>query len=191
MRLLFGTLLALGLLSGIPAPAQEQRDSAKTVVPDTTNVKPASSAGFQLLPKLGLGMSRNFLVDIGLIGYSYIPDKSKSHYYDANISVMTYIGRHTMVMPKLDLQASLFPIDHEELLCFNVGLDAGLLTDFRQSAIMLTPKAGFSLATGLLRLYYLHNFLLRDKTLFPGYGRHGVLLEINISVLQGKGFKLM
>ena len=189
MRLLFGMPVLAGLLLCFPAGAQQ--DSLKVTAITTADRKPASSAGFQVLPKLGLGMSRNFLVDLGLIGYSYIPDKSKFRYYDANISIMTYVGRHSMLMPKLDLQASVFPIDREELLCFNLGLDAGLLTDFKQTSVMLTPKAGFSLATGLLRIYYLHNFLLRDKDLFPGYGRHGVLLEINISVLQGKGFRLM
>ncbi|WP_157976995.1 hypothetical protein [Taibaiella helva] len=189
MRLLFGIPVLAGLLLCFPAASRQ--DSLKAAAITTTDRKPASSAGFQVLPKLGLGMSRNFLVDLGLIGYSYIPDKSKFRYYDANISIMTYIGRHMMIMPKLDLQAAVFPIDREELLCFNLGLDAGLLTDFKQTSVMLTPKAGFSLATGLLRIYYLHNFLLRDKDLFPGYGRHGVLLEINISVLQGKGFRLM
>jgi|GEM_PF-2053342 len=148
------------------------------------------SCGFQPLPKLGLGMSRNFLADLGLIGFSYIPDKRKAQYYDANISVMTLIGKHTMVLPKLDVQAGLLPIDPDELICFNLGLDAGMLTDFRERTFMLVPKAGFSLATGLLRIYYLH-FLAGNKALFPGYGRHGVLLEVNLSALQGKGFRLM
>lgn len=150
-----------------------------------------SASGFQVIPKYGLGMSRNFLIDLGFVGYSYIPDKNKARYLDANIGVMALIGKHTMIMPKLDLQAGLFPLDRDELICFNLGLDAGLLIDFKRSAIMLSPKAGFSVATGLMRLYYLHNFLLKDKDLFPGYGRHGVLLEINISVLQGNGFKIM
>lgn len=149
------------------------------------------SSGFQFIPKFGLGMSRNFLIDLGLIGYSFIPDKNKAQYFDANISVMTFIGKHTMIMPKLDLQGGLFAFDSDDLVCFNLGVDAGWLTDFKQSGFMVTPKAGLSVATGLVRLNYLYNVLLKDKALFPGYGRHGVLLEINISVLQGKGFKTM
>lgn len=152
---------------------------------------PVPSSGFQIIPKFGLGMSRNFLIDLGLIGYSFIPDKNKAQYFDASISVMAFIGKHTMIMPKLDLQAGLFSFDSDDLICFNLGVDAGWLTDFKQSAFMVTPKAGLSVATGLVRLNYLHNVLFKDKALFPGYGRHGVLLEINISVLQGKGFKTM
>lgn len=168
---------------GISKPAPEPVvDTAKPPVP---------SSGFQFIPKLGLGMSRNFLADLGLIGYSFIPDKNKAQYFDANISVMAFLGKHTMIMPKLDLQAGLFAFDSDDLVCFNLGADAGWLTDFKQSAIMVTPKAGLSVATGLVRLNYLYNVLLKDKALFPGYGRHGILLEINISVLQGKGFKTM
>lgn len=191
MRFLFRFIFLLSV--GIPftVRAQEHSDSLATSRKALKFPSSGASGGFQVLPKLGLGMSRNFLVDVGLLGYSYIPDKTKAAYYDANISVMTYIGKHTMVMPKLDLQAGLFPLDHDDLICFNLGVDAGLLTDFKQSAVMITPKAGFSVASGLLRLYYLHNFLLKDKDIFPGYGRHGVLLEVNISVLQGKGLKIM
>jgi hypothetical protein len=165
--------------------------SASPVSAADTLKPPVPSSGFQFIPKLGFGMSRNFLIDLGLIGYSFIPDKNKAQYFDANISVMAFIGKHTMIMPKLDLQAGLFAFDSDDLICFNLGVDAGLLTDFKQSAFMVTPKAGLSIATGLVRLNYLHNILLEDRALFPGYGRHGVLLEINISVLQGKGFKTM
>jgi hypothetical protein len=168
--------------TSMPPPITAPFDTARPVV---------SSHGFQVIPKLGLGGSRNFLLDLGLVGFSYIPDKNKAQYYDANISIMALIGKHTMLFPKLDLQAGLFAFDSDDLICFNIGADAGLLTDFKRSAFMITPKAGLSVASGLVRLYYLHNFLLEDKLLFPGYGRHGVLLEFNISVLQGKGFKTM
>lgn len=185
---LSGTVLLLAIVAcTLQASAQSPAD---TLLPVTAS-RPDHSAGFQLIPKLGLGMSRNFLVDLGLIGYSYIPNKNKAQYYDANISVMLLAGKHTMLLPKIDLQAGLFPLDKDELVCFNLGFDAGLLTDFSQSTVQLTPKAGFSVATGLVRIYYLHSFLLGDKALFPGYGRHGVLLEVNISVLQGRGFKTM
>jgi hypothetical protein len=172
------------------------QDSVGVSMPPPSSVidsvkPPVPSSGFQFIPKLGLGMSRNFLIDLGLIGYSFIPDKNKAQYFDANISVMAFLGKHTMIMPKLDLQAGLFAFDSDDLVCFNLGADAGLLTDFKQSAFMVTPKAGLSVATGLVRLNYLYNVLLKDKALFPGYGRHGILLEINISVLQGKGFKTM
>lgn len=188
-RISLSYILFILLLVPLPGAAQTPADTITAVLP--VPVRAHSTAGFQVLPKLGLGISRNFLLDVGLISYSYIPDKNKAQYYDANISVLTLIGKHTMVMPKLDMQAALFALDRDELICFNLGADAGLLTDFKHSTVMLTPKAGFSVATGLLRLYYLHQFLLGDKTLFPGYGRHSVLLEINVSVLQGHGFKMM
>lgn len=149
------------------------------------------SSGFQWVPKLGIGISRNFLLDVGLIGYSYIPNRDKAQYYDANISLRTLIGKHTMLMPKLELNAALFPIDNDELITFNIGADAGLLTDFKRTAIVLAPKAGFAIATGLVRINYLYNFLLDEWQLYPGLGRHAVLLEINISAFQGKGLKMM
>jgi hypothetical protein len=169
--------------------AQDSMTVAPEPKPELKAREPSS--GFQFIPKFGLGASRNFLIDLGLIGYSYIPDKNKAQYFDGNISVMALIGRHTMLYPKLDLQAGLFALDGDDLVCFNLGVDVGLLTDFKRSSFMVTPKAGLSFATGLIRIYYLHNFLVDDKLLFPGYGRNGVLLEINISTLQGKGFKTM
>jgi len=150
-----------------------------------------SSSGFQFLPKLGLGMSRNFLVDVGLVAFNYMPERTKAQYFDANISVMTLIGKHTMVMPKLDMNAALFPIDNDELITFNLGADVGLLTDFKQSTIMISPKAGFSAASGFIRLYYHYNFVLADFKQYPGLGRHAVTLEVNISAFQGKGLKMM
>ena len=150
-----------------------------------------SSAGVQWLPKIGLGISRNFMVDVGFVGYSYIPDKNKAKYYDANIGVMTLIGRHTMVMPKLDLNAGFLPLDSDDLFTLNAGADVGLLTDFKKSAIVLSPKAGLSAAMGLFRLYYHYNILFEEYRLYPGLGRHAVTLELNISILQGKGLKVM
>jgi hypothetical protein len=183
--------LLLLVLCSYMANAQEKADTTlPPPMPVDRSVKETSS-GFQVIPKLGLGMSRNFLVDLGLIGYSYIPDKRKAQYFDANIGVRAFIGRHSMLMPKLDVQAALFPLDPDELFCFNIGADAGLVTDFKNTAVMLSPKAGFSVAMGLLRIYYLHQFILKDRLLFPGYGRHGVMLEINLSTLQGKGFRTM
>lgn len=174
------------LLLSFRSPAQSDSLSAAPLKPREP------SAGFQLIPKLGLGFSRNFLADLGLIAYSYVPDKNKARYFDLNLGVMGLFGKHTMMMPKLDMQAGLFSLDREALLCFNVGADAGWLTDFDNSTIMISPKAGLSFATGLIRLNYLYNILPGgDRTLFPGLGRHGVMLEVNISVLQGKGFKTM
>lgn len=185
------SLLPLWVLCAQVAAAQEKSDTTlPPPMPVDRSVKETSS-GFQVIPKLGLGMSRNFLVDLGLIGYSYIPDKRRAQYFDANIGVRAFIGKHSMLMPKLDVQAALFPLDPDELFCFNIGVDAGLLTDFKHTAVMLSPKAGFSMIMGLVRIYYLHQFLLKDRELFPGYGRHGVMLEINISTLQGKGFRTM
>ncbi len=179
------------LLTVCIANAQEKADTTlPPPMPLDRSVKETSS-GLQVLPKLGLGMSRNFLADLGLIGYSYIPDKRKAQYIDVNVGVRAFIGKYSMLMPKLDVQAALFPLDPDELFCFNVGADAGLVTDFKNTAVMLSPKAGFSVAMGLVRIYYLHQFLLKDQVLFPGYGRHGVMLEVNISTLQGKGFRTM
>lgn len=160
------------------------------IVMANTNSFAQKSSGLQWVPKLGVGVSRNFLLDVGLIGYSYIPNRDKAQYYDANISVMILIGRHTLVMPKFEMNAALFPIDKDELITFNIGADAGLLTDFKRTAIVLAPKAGFALATGLVRINYLYNFLLDERQLYPGLGRHAVLLEINISAFQGKGLKM-
>ncbi len=183
-------LLCLTLCTGTCRAQGVADTTAPPLMPPEHRAK-ESSMGFQVLPKFGLGMSRNLLLDLGLIGYSIVPDKRKARYYDANIGVRFFIGKHSMLMPKLDLQAALFPLDPDDLLCFNLGLDAGLLTDFKHTALMLAPKAGFSLASGLLRLYYLYQVLPQDKILFPGYGRHGVMLELNLSILQGKGFRLM
>jgi len=155
-----------------------------------TNSIGQSSSGVQWVPKFGLGMSRNFLVDVGLVAYNFIPDKSKAQYYDANLSVMVLIGRHTMAFPKLDLNASLFPIDPDELITFNLGGEAGVLIDFKQSTGMLSPKAGLAAATGLIRLYYHYNFLLSDFKDYPGMGRHAITLEVNISAFQGRGLKM-
>lgn len=187
----FLLFLSIVILCIQTVQAQDTRDTSY-VPPKMDSIRPTlPSSGFQAIPKFGLGVSRNFLIDLGLIGYSYIPDKNRAQYFDANISVMALIGKHTMIMPKLDLQAGLFGLDSDDLFCFNLGVDAGLLTDFKKSTLMVSPKAGFSFATGLVRLYYLYNVLLDDKILFPGFGRHGVMLEFNISVLQGKGFKTM
>lgn len=185
------SLFFLGSVFLIPELVSAQDSTQVAPAPKPELRAKAPSSGFQAIPKLGLGMSRNFLLDVGLAGYSYIPDKNKAQYFDANISVMALIGSHTMLYPKLDLQAGLFALDADDLVCFNLGVDAGVLTDFNRSSFMVTPKAGLSFATGLVRIYYLHNFLVDDKLLFPGYGRNGILLEINISTLQGKGFRTM
>jgi hypothetical protein len=189
--LLRNVLLLMCMLYAQDVFAQEKSDTTMPPPMPVDRSVQETSSGFQVIPKLGLGVSRNFLADLGLIGYSYIPDKRKSQYFDANIGVRALIGRHSMLMPKLDIQAALFPLDPDELFCFNVGADAGLVTDFKRTSVMLVPKAGFSVAMGLVRIYYLHQFLLKDRELFPGYGRHGVMLEVNISTLQGKGFRTM
>lgn len=150
----------------------------------------AQDYGFQVLPQLGIGMSRNFLLDIGLCAFSYEPSKNSGRYFDANIGVMAYFGKHTMLMPRIELNAGILPLDKEELLCLDIGADFGWLTDFDRSGIMITPKAGFSFASGLFRLHYLYN-ILADNKYIPGYGRHGVLFEINISSLRGKGIRII
>lgn len=190
MRILKTLLPAVLLTVAVASRAQDTTTSS--IPPPAPPERPVKTpaSGFQWIPKFGIGQSRNFLLDLGIVGYSYIPDKHKAQYFDANISLRGMVGKYSMLMPKLDLQAGLLPLDPDELICFNLGLDAGMLTDFRHAAVMLVPKAGFSAATGLIRLYYLHQFLLGDRLYFPGYGRHGVMLEINISVLQGKGFRL-
>lgn len=190
MRSFKWALVFLMLCTGIAAGQERTDTTMPPPMPPQPLVK-EPSYGFQILPKLGLGISRNFLVDLGLIGYSYIPDKRKAQYFDANVGVRAFIGKHSMIMPKLDLQAALFALDPDDLVCFNLGADIGFVTDFKQTSFMLSPKAGVSVASGLVRCYYLHHLLLKDQILFPGYGRHGVMLEINISVLQGKGFRVM
>ena len=148
----------------------------------------AQEMGFQYPAKLGLGMSRNFLVDVGLLSFSYIPKENKAHYYDALFDVEVLIGKHTMVMPKLELNAGLLPIGKDDVFVVNIGAEAGVLTDFKQSGFILSPKAGVSVGQGLFRLYYLRNFLAGNPVL-AGFGRNSVVLEINIASLQGKKVK--
>ncbi|RYZ45366.1 MAG: hypothetical protein EOP49_25340, partial [Sphingobacteriales bacterium] len=72
-------LTAAALVTFGFATAQAQ-DTAKVTMPPESHVDttrpPVPSSGFQVIPKLGLGGSRNFLLDMGLIGYSHIPDKN-------------------------------------------------------------------------------------------------------------------
>lgn len=150
----------------------------------------AQEMGFQYPAKLGLGMSRNFLVDVGLLSFSYIPKANNARYYDALFDVEALIGKHTMLMPKIELNAGILPVGQEELFVLNIGLEAGVLTDFKQSGFVLSPKAGVSIGQGLFRLYYLRNFL-SGNPLLPGFGRNSVVFEINIASLQGKKIKII
>ncbi len=146
--------------------------------------------GFQFPAKLGLGMSRNFLLDAGVVAFSYIPKANSARYYDGLLDVEVLIGRHTMVMPKLELNAGILPLGSEGLVVLNAGAETGLLTDFKQAGWVLSPKLGLSVGQGLFRLYYLRNILLNDPVL-PGFGRNSVVLEINIASLQGRRMKVM
>jgi hypothetical protein len=145
----------------------------------------AQEMGFQYPAKLGLGMSRNFLIDVGLVAFSYIPKENKAHYYDALLDVQVLIGKHTMLMPKLEVNAGLLPIGKDDVFVINIGAEAGVLTDFKQSGFVLSPKAGISIGQGIFRIYYLRNFLSGGSEL-PGFGRNSVVLELNIASLQGK-----
>ncbi|PSK95057.1 hypothetical protein [Taibaiella chishuiensis] len=150
----------------------------------------AQESGFQFPAKLGLGMSRNFLLDAGLVAFSYIPKANSPRYYDALLDVEVLIGRHTMVMPKLELNAGILPVGGDGLFVINAGAETGLLTDFKQAGWVFSPKVGVSIGQGLFRLYYLRNILLNDPVL-PGFGRNSVVLEINIASLQGRRMKVM
>lgn len=147
-------------------------------------------AGFQFPAKLGLGVSRNFLVDAGLVSFSYIPKANSARYYDALFDLELLAGKHTMLMPKLELNAGLLPVGKDELFVINIGVETGLLTDFKNQGFVVSPKAGVSIGQGLFRLYYLRNFLSGD-VLLPGFGRNSVLLEINIASLQGRKVKVI
>ncbi len=167
-KLVFGYILLLGLSHSLKA----------------------QETGFQYPAKFGLGMSRNFLIDAGLVSFSYIPRANSARYYDALLGVAVLIGKHTMLMPKLELNAGLLPLGSDELFVVNVGVEGGLLTDFKQSGFVVSPKVGLSIGQGLFRLHYLRNFLSGNPIL-PGFGGNSVVLEINIASLQGKKIKVI
>lgn len=150
----------------------------------------AQEMGFQYPAKLGLGMSRNFLVDAGLLAFSYIPKANSARYYDALLDVQVLIGKHSMLMPKLELNAGILPVGSDELFVLNIGMEGGVLTDFKESGFVWSPKIGLSVGQGLFRLHYLRNFL-SGNPLLPGFGRNSVVLEINIASLQGKKMKVI
>lgn len=148
----------------------------------------AQEAGFQFPAKLGLGMSRNFVADAGLASFSYIPKAGSARYYDALLAVAVLIGKHTMLLPKIEVNAGILPVGSDAFFVVNIGAETGILTDFKQAALMLSPKAGVSVGQGLFRLYYLRNILAGDAVL-PGFGRNTVQLDINIASLQGRKVK--
>lgn len=153
-----------------------------------TQTAEAQEAGFQFPAKLGLGMSRNFVVDAGLASFSYIPKAGSARYYDALLDVAVLIGKHTMLLPKVELNAGILPVGSDAFFVLNIGAETGVLTDFKQAALMLSPKAGVSVGQGLFRLHYLRN-ILAGNTVFPGFGSNTVQLEINIASLQGRKVK--
>lgn len=140
----------------------------------------AQISGFMLLNRLGVTHQNVWGLDIGLVSYNMVFNRTSIDFFDVSFGVESIFPKPDVLSPKLNFDAGFE--NFRTGLVFGGGVDVALPTNFSTTTLMVTPKAGVSIGS-LIRLYYGYNFI-KNQSDFPNIGRHRVSLELNVAVFH-------